>query len=66
MKFKNPVSENIIIFPKINKKKGFAKSKSSSSLKYVYLCTQYLVGAPLAQMAASARCGMEAISLWHC
>ncbi len=31
------------------KKKGFAKQKSSSSLKYVNFCTQYLVGAPLAQ-----------------
>ncbi len=28
------------------------------------LCT--LVGAPLAQTPASVRCGMEAISLWHC
>ncbi len=47
-------------------KKGFAKQKSLSSLKYVHLCTQYLVRAPLAQMTASVRCGMEAISLWHC
>ncbi len=44
-------------------KKGFAKQKSSSSLKYADLCTQYLVGAPLAQIPASVRCGMEAISL---
>ncbi len=66
MKVKNPVSQNIRIFPKINKKKGFAKQKSSSSLKYVHLCTQYLVRAPLAQTPASVRCGMEAISLWLC
>ncbi len=33
-------------------KKGFAKQKSSSSLKYVDLSTQYLVGAPLAQTPA--------------
>ncbi len=38
MKVKNP------IFPKIKKKIGFAKQKSSSSLKYVDLCTQYLAG----------------------
>ncbi len=47
-------------------KKGFAKQESSSSLKYVHLCTQYLVGAPLAQTPASVRCGMETISLWLC
>ncbi len=35
-------------------------------LKYVHLCTQYLAGAPLAQMTTSVTCGMEAISLWHC
>ncbi len=49
MKVKNPVSQNIRIFPKINQKKGCAKQKRSSYLKYVHLCTQYLVGAPLAQ-----------------
>ncbi len=65
MKVKNSVSQNIRIFPKTNQKKGFAKQKSSSSLKYVHLCTQYLVRAPLAQIPASVRCGMEAISLWH-
>ncbi len=48
------------------KKKGFAKHKSSSYLKFVNLCTQYLVGAPLAQTPAAVRCGMEAISLWLC
>ncbi len=58
-------TQNIRIFPKINKKKDL-QNISLSSLKYVYLCTQYLVGAPLAQMTASVRCGMEAISLWHC
>ncbi len=35
-------------------------------LKYVHLCTQYLARAPLAQMTTSVRCGMEALSLWHC
>ncbi len=31
-----------------------------------YKCTQYLVGAPCALIAASIRRGMEVISLWHC
>ncbi len=66
MKVKNLVSQQVRIFPKINQKKRYAKQKSYSSLKYVHLCTQYLVGAPLAQAPASVRNGMEAISLWHC
>ncbi len=41
MKVKNLGAQNIRIFPKINRK-GFAKQKSSSSLNYVHLCTQYL------------------------
>ncbi len=44
MKVKNLLSQNIRIFPKINPKR-FAKQKSSSSLKNVNLCTQYMVGA---------------------
>ncbi len=48
MKIKKIVSQNIIIFPKINK----IKDLPNSSLKYVHLCTQYLL-APLAQMTAS-------------
>ncbi len=67
---KYQVSQNIIIFPMINNNnKTFAKYKSSSSLKYVNLWTQYLVytlNTPLAQIPASVMCGMEAISLWHC
>ncbi len=47
MKVKNLVSQTIRIFTKINQKKDFPHS--SSSLKYVHLCTQYLVGATLAQ-----------------
>ncbi len=66
MKVKNPVSQNIRIFAKINQKNGFVNQKSSSSLKYVDLCTQHLVGAALAQTPASVKCGMEAISLWLC
>ncbi len=60
MKVKNPISQNIRIFPKINQKRICQTEKFK--FKYVHLCTQYLVGAPL----ASVRCGMEAISLWHC
>ncbi len=48
MKVNNPVSQNIRIFPKINQNKISTKQKSSNYLKYVHLCTQYLVGAPLA------------------
>ncbi len=34
---------------------------------FIYcICTQYLVGAPFALIAASIRRGMEVISLWHC
>ncbi len=62
MKVKNPVSQNILrIFPKINKNKYLQKISISSSLKYVNVCTQYLVGAPLTQITASGRCGMEAV-----
>ncbi len=39
MKVKKIVSQNIIIFPKINQ----IKDLPNSSLKYVHLCTQYLV-----------------------
>jgi len=31
-----------------------------------FLSNQYLVGPPFAWITASMRCGMEAISLWHC
>ncbi len=34
---------------------------------FIYcICTQYLVGAPVALITASIRRGMEVISLWHC
>ncbi len=57
MKVKNPVSQSIRIFPKINQKKYLQNRKVQ--VLYVNLCTQCLVGAPLAQMTASVRCGME-------
>ncbi len=44
MNVKNPLSQNIRIFPKINRFFFFfAKQKSSSFLKYFHLYTQYLV-----------------------
>lgn len=45
------------------KKKQVIVKKVQSSEKYIYLCTQYLVGAPFAWTTASLRCGMEAVSL---
>ncbi len=59
MKVKNPISQNIRIFPRINKKKRICRTEKLSSLKYVHLCTQYLVRAALAQMTASVRCGND-------
>ncbi len=58
MKVKNKIkSLKILEYFLRSIKKGFATQKSSSSLKYVHLCTQYLAGAPLAQIPASVRCG---------
>ncbi len=50
-------SINKIIF--LTEMSGFWKACS-------FLCTQYLVGPPFAWITASVRCGMEAISPWHC
>ncbi len=67
MKVKNTVSQNIAMFPKIIQKKVCKTEKLQFYVcQYIDLCTQYLVGAPLAQMTASVRCGMGVISLWHC
>ena len=60
------LSKKISIFHPTNKIKVFLIQKSQPSNNYVQLCTQYLVGNPFAEMTASMRCGMEAISLWHC
>ena len=66
MEIKNPVSQNIRTFHKINQKR-FTIQKCPTSEKYVHLIsTQYLVGAPLARITASIRRGMEATSLSHC
>ncbi len=53
-------------FLKSIKKRICQTEKFKVFLKYVHLCTQYLVGTLLAQTLASVRCGMEAISLWLC
>ncbi len=55
-------SQNIKIFEYFLRsiKKRICKTKK---FHFVIFYTQYLVGAPLAQMTASVRCGMEAISL---
>ncbi len=61
MNVKNPVSQNIRIFPKINQKKYF-QNRQVQVLYYARLCTQYLVGARLAQTPASEV--WHEISLW--
>ncbi len=69
MKVKNPGSQNIRIFPRSIKKRICTTEKFTffNFFSFMHsildLCT--LVGTPLAQMTASVRCGMEAISLWH-
>ncbi len=62
MKVKNPVSQNIGIFPKINQN-NYLQNRKVKVLKSMFI---YVFGATLAQTPASVRCGMEAISLWHC
>ncbi len=42
--------------------KRICKTESSSSLKYIHLCTQYLVGL-LYHNSTSVRCGMERSSV---
>ena len=64
MKTPNSVSQKIWI---LQYKKDF-QSRNVSLMKsmFMYICTQYLVGAPFAWITASMQGGMEAISLWHC
>ncbi len=47
MKVKNPESQTIRIFSKMNKKR--ICNTETFMFKYVHLCSCYLVGAPLAQ-----------------
>ncbi len=58
MEVKNPISQNITIFPKINKK----RIKKYCSLMHSILGR----GSFNTKNPASVRCGMEAIGLWHC
>ncbi len=61
----NTVSQNIIIFPKINKKRIFKTEK----FKFFKVCSfmrSILGRGSSAQTAASVRCGVGAIRLWHC
>ncbi len=64
MKVKNQYLKILEYF--LRSKKDLQNRKIQVLLKYVHLSTQYLVWAPLAQTPASVKCGMEAISLWHC
>ncbi len=66
MRVKNQYLKILEYFLRSIRKKVLQNRKVIFFLKYVHLCTQYLVGAPLAQTPASVRCGMEVISLWHC
>lgn len=47
-------------------KENWQIQKYPVSKKYVYLYSQYLVDAPLPQITASVRRGMQAISLCYC
>ncbi len=64
MKVKNQYLKILEYFLRSIKKRICKTEK----FKFFKVCsfTQYLVGASLAQTPASVRCGMEAISLWHC
>lgn len=54
--------ENIRILRKTNLKKRIIVHRYQHSEKYVHLCTQYLVGAPFAQITTPTQCGMKAMS----
>ncbi len=66
MKVKNPVSQNIRIFPKINQKKDLPTEK----FKFFKVCSfMHSIlgrGSFSTEIPASVRSGMEAINLWHC
>ncbi len=66
MKTQNWVSQKIRILHKINIKKDIL-NRNIRLLKSMFMySTQYLVGPPFAWITASMRCGVEAISPWHC
>ncbi len=67
MKVKNQYLKILEYFLRLIKKRI-----CKSSLKYVDFCTQYLIGAPLAQTPASVRCGFlnfskiyESFTFWN-
>jgi len=66
MKTQNSYLKKLAYFIRPIKKEFLIQKKNQPSNNYVQLCTQYLVGNPFAEMTASMRRGMEAISLWHC
>ncbi len=59
-------SQQIIILHKTKKKCLVNCWPSGKYVNWLYICTQYLVGAYFALITASIRRGMEVISLWHC
>ncbi len=63
MKVKNPISQNIRIFTKIKK-----RICQTEHFKFFKVCLNSLLGRGFfsREIPASVRCGMEAISLWHC
>ncbi len=66
MKVKNLVSQNIRIFAKINKKR-ICKTEKFKLFKVCSFMHSILgQGSFSTKTPASVRCGMEAISLWHC
>ncbi len=64
MKVKNPVSQNIRIFSKINQKR-LVKLKSSSSLKYVLVSMHSMLGRGSFSSRSSVSDVWHEISLWH-
>lgn len=54
--------KNIGILHKTKLKKRIIIQRYQHSEKYVHFCTQYLVGAPFAQITTPAQCGMKAIT----
>ncbi len=65
MKTQNSVSQKLEYYIRSITKRIFLTEMSGFWKVCSFLCTQYLVGAPFAWIAASMRRGIEAISLWH-
>ncbi len=66
MKVKNPVSQNIRTFPKINKKKRICQTEKFKFFKICSIMHSILGwGSFSTKIPTSVRYGMEVISLWH-